>query len=938
MNETRANIVSLKTWFLSISILAFPLALAAVGRTIYVDAGANGANDGSTWEHAFRYLQDAISATSGGDEILVAGGVYRPDQGAGIAPRDRQAAFRLKNSVAIRGGYAGSNRPRNPHARNVAAYPAILSGDLAGNDLPVSNPEDLWEESERSRADNSYHLVVGTGVGSTAVLDGFTISAGNANATAPPLYSGGGLYCDRANPTIVGCTFTGNNARSGGGGMYNESASPTLTDCTFIANRATEGAGLYNQWAESRPILIGCRFLNNFSGYGALASRFGRPNIVNCIFEGNRAAYCAGAILNSREAQASLVNCLLVGNSAGSGGAMCCETDALVTLTNCTFAANAAANGSAVHFYCLSGGAPSRFQAANCIFADGGNEISKQDGSSITITYSDIKSGWPGVGNVDFDPLFVDAANQDYRLQRLSPCINAGDVSAVPQSVTTDLDGNPRILDGVVDMGAYETQGPRTIYVDLDANGLNNGSAWADAYNHLQDALGASAHGDEIRVAQGTYKPDRGAGLTPGDRELSFELRSGVKVRGGYAGFAEPDPDARDIALYKTTLCGDLEGDDIELWYVEHREGARSRTDNSYHVVTATGVDSATAIEGFTISGGYASGLSGKNDQGGGMYICEAAPNIADCTFRDNWAMNYGGGMCNDSSCGTVVTDCLFTRNSSTDGAAVDNEHSNPQFFRCTFVHNWVSDYNSDSYGGAGMYNFHSNPTLHNCLFAVNGAPGWGDGGGMQNRNSSPTLTNCTFVGNHADGTAGGIYNQYEGSPKLTNCILWGNRRESQHHEAAQIYGGSPVINYCCIEGWTGGLGGAGNFDADPLFVTTVVWDRTDTWDNFLIEGDYHLRSQAGRWDPKAKTWVQDAQTSPCIDAGDALAPIGPEPFPNGGIVNIGTYGATSEASKSYFGVSPCRTIVAGDINGDCTVDFGDFTLMATHWLGGPNP
>jgi len=66
--------------------------------------------------------------------------------------------------------------------------------------------------------------------------------------------------------------------------------------------------------------------------------------------------------------------------------------------------------------------------------------------------------------------------------------------------------------------------------------------------------------------------------------------------------------------------------------------------------------------------------------------------------------------------------------------------------------------------------------------------------------------------------------------------------------------------------------------------------------------------------------------------------PVGYEPFPNGGIINMGAYGGTAEASKSYFGGPPCETIVAGDINGDCKVDFFDFALMAFHWLEDNNP
>jgi hypothetical protein len=128
-----------------------------------------------------------------------------------------------------------------------------------------------------------------------------------------------------------------------------------------------------------------------------------------------------------------------------------------------------------------------------------------------------------------------------------------------------------------------------------------------------------------------------------------------------------------------------------------------------------------------------------------------------------------------------------------------------------------------------------------------------------------------------------------------------------------------------------------GNIDADPCFAQAGYWDPNgtaeDANDNFWVDGDYHLKSQAGRWSPPVAEWVIDDVTSPCIDAGEPMTPIGLEPFPNGGIINMGAYGGTAEASKSYFGEPLCETIVAGDVNGDCKVNFLDFRLMALHWL-----
>ena len=105
----------------------------------------------------------------------------------------------------------------------------------------------------------------------------------------------------------------------------------------------------------------------------------------------------------------------------------------------------------------------------------------------------------------------------------------------------------------------------RIIYVDDDAAGANDGSSWADAYVHLQDALVAIlvfSEPVEIHVGQGTYRPDLGAGLTPGDRTVSFQLASRAVLRGGYAGLGTPDPNERNTTLYASILSGDLLGDD----------------------------------------------------------------------------------------------------------------------------------------------------------------------------------------------------------------------------------------------------------------------------------------------------------------------------------------------------------------------------------------
>jgi hypothetical protein len=197
---------------LTLIICAILAQSAAGGKTIYVDANATGANNGSSWPDAYRCLQNALADANSSPkpvEIRVAQGIYKPDRGTGITPGDRYATFQLKSGVAIKGGYAGLNHP-NPNTRDIVRYKTILSGDLNSNDIEVTDPCDL--SNEPTRDENSYHVVVGSGTDSTAILSGFTVIGGNANDYYYPNNCGGGIYNYHGSPTLVYCTITYNHA------------------------------------------------------------------------------------------------------------------------------------------------------------------------------------------------------------------------------------------------------------------------------------------------------------------------------------------------------------------------------------------------------------------------------------------------------------------------------------------------------------------------------------------------------------------------------------------------------------------------------------------------------------------------------------------------------------------------------------------------------
>ena len=449
-------------------------------------------------------------------------------------------------------------------------------------------------------------------------------------------------------------------------------------------------------------------------------------------------------------------------------------------------------------------------------------------------------------------------------------------------------------------LGVASTCPAKVIYVDTDAAGANDGTSWEDAYFYLQDALMFTVAGDEIHVAQGVYRPDD---FVLSDRpslgrDETFGLINGVSLKGGYAGFGEPDPNERDIDRYETILTGDLNGDDGPDF--------ANNGENSYHVVTGGATDETTILDGFTITRGNANGPEWYHGQGGGIDLSpDWGFTITNCTIIHNSAEGCAGGMYAGWS------SCCFT---------IDN---------CRFMSN-----RAGSQGGGLYLTGETIPNITNCIFTGNSAV---TGGAIYNYEGYPGIANCTFSGNRASDECGGVFD-LDGISNFENCILWANTDKDGSDESAQIAWVNPMhINFSCVQGWTGTLGGAGNIDADPCFADPGYWDPNETPedanDDFWVDGDYHLKSQAGRWDANEGRWTIDDVTSPCIDAGDPMSPIGHEPFPNGGIVNMGAYGGTAEASKSYFGKPPCETIVAGDINGDCEIDFSDFFFVALHWL-----
>ena len=392
-------------------LLTIAVCPAVIGKTIYVDDDATGANDGSSWQNAYIFLQDALANANSAEkpvEIRVAQGIYKPDQGTGQTPGNRGATFRLINGVKLAGGYAGLGQ-YDPNARDIELYRTILSGDLDGNDVDVNTPGDLLDEP--TRAENNYHVVSGSGTDETAVLNGLTITAGNTKGSKSYSYgAGGGMYNHRGEPNLINCTFSGNVAGYGGG-MFNRYNKPTLTNCIFKDNSAESyGGGMYNYQSIITSV-INCIFSGNLAGHGGgiyIQSSSTPQNcqiiLTSCTFSENLAEYDGGGLLlNSKNysynysSNFSLTNCTFKANGAGDtgGGIYVCGGES--TLRNCLFHCNSGENGNALACYSYLYGDPSLVELTNCILWDDDNQIWNTDGSIITITYSDIKDGQASV-------------------------------------------------------------------------------------------------------------------------------------------------------------------------------------------------------------------------------------------------------------------------------------------------------------------------------------------------------------------------------------------------------------------------------------------------------------------------------------------------------------------------------------------------------------
>jgi len=512
----------------------------------------------------------------------------------------------------------------------------------------------------------------------------------------------------------------------------------------------------------------------NTSFGGGMCNYSSSPTLRNIIISGNTASSSGGGIYNYRSSP-TLINVILSGNTSGFyGGAMCNVLPSSPILSNVTISGNVAATNGGAMF-----NSSSTPIIRNSIIYNNNSGI-YNDGSSPTITYSLVQ----GLTNTDngnisgnIDPMFVEpqspglSSEGNYRLLVGSTVLNKGDNSAVPEGVNTDLDGNLRIQDATVDLGAYEGAAARgRIYVNANASGANNGTTWGNAYTKLETAIAIATNGDEIWVAKGDYQPAAGQ---------SFSMKEGIKIYGGFIGI-ETELAQRNWKTNVTKLQGNgsrvIDNDNNGLTTNAILDGLTITGGNANFGGGIRNVSSSPFLTNLIINGNTAT-----NDGGGIFNLSSSSPVLTNIIISGNVANGYGGAISNDSS-SPVLTNLTISGNSASLGWAILNNRSNPKIRNSIIYGNNSGIYNGDSFPeiqyslvqgltgtGTGNINGNTNP-----LFVAPLAPGLSTGGNYSLQTGSPAINSGSNSFYNADQTPdlSGITTDLDGNQRIKDGIV----------------------------------------------------------------------------------------------------------------------------------------------------------------------
>lgn len=481
----------------------------------FVNVNASGSNDGSTWSSAYTDLQSAFSAATSGDSIWVAKGTYKPTSGT-----NRTIYFRLKNGVSIFGGFAGNET--SVSSRNISANLTILSGDI-GN--------------AGSATDNTNHVVYGTNISSTVIIDGFRITGGYYGYGS----EGAGIYLNNCK-TIIRNTHITDNSSGFGGGIYQYIGSLEVLNCRINDNVASShtGAAIHCEGTSGITTIINTQFRNNVvdqsAGNGILFVSGDVDLLVDrCEFSGNNAK-AWGVIYASSKKSCRIINTTVIGNYCReakyvfNGGISSSD----FSVINCTISGNHAdstlikqGNYPAVYV-------PNNLNTRlirNCIVYN--NTSSADFSNNMTVSNCIISKTYSNATkSLIVNPQFINPGNRlnapfvmnglNYELQLKSPAIDQGNDTYLSGNDSLDFNGNKREIGNNVDIGAMEKQycllnssisadGPRDICQGKSLNFYaDSGNYWIWNNSILTRTLNATSAGKYSLISLDTIKGCRG--------------------------------------------------------------------------------------------------------------------------------------------------------------------------------------------------------------------------------------------------------------------------------------------------------------------------------------------------------------------------------------------------------------------------------------------
>ncbi len=1044
------------------------LAIPCFGRTITVD------DDGPA---DFTTIQAAINDADIGDVVEVQPGTYTGEGNSDIDFSGKAIIVRcvnpddpdIVNATIINCQANSSNQHRGFYFHNGEGEDSVISGLTITHGYTISGGAILCENSSGPTIDKcniTQNIAAAYGGGG-----GLYIKGGNSTIIGCKFYGnsspswgrGGAIYnSNGSNAIFIDCEFIQNYIQREGGAVFNTGSSPTFINCRFVnnTNSANLGGGLYNE--SGNPVLVDCLFKGNTvrEHGGGMYTHGGQPQLLRCKFENNYCRWDGGAIA-IEGGSPEFSDCFFSGNSADNdGGAIFSKSGGNPQMTNCTVAANTAEAYGGGFYYRYSS-----WTMNNCIFwgnSVGGvtneqTQIIKDGGTGIQVVNYSCIQGWTGAlggtGNIGQDPCFVDP---NFHLTDQSPCVDSGSPSFSYDPCKVDIDGQPRVINGRIDMGYDEydygyaflgisswefvfrakqdMQDPpsQTLHIrnagtgtlswqieeDCDwlevvpSDGVSTGevndvnlqanisSLSAGIYmcqltiesneannSPLNVVVNLEVKGPHIHLSANQFEYVVQGNDLIGEEQtlrifntggaflnyaidytcdwLNIEPNQGRIISGDYNDIyinvdssslshgthyckvsvvdsnAENNPQFFDVYLYIDTIQHQIdaaeEGDTIivspgiykgrynrDLDFKGKAIILQSEDPNDPNVVAATiidcngsasephrafyfhsGEDANSIISGLTIINGYRT-----QDNGGAVSVENSSPTIEKCIIRDNTALR-GGGIWGGYGSGIGVHNCAITNNFS----------------------------NHQQYGSGGglCFDGSESPIVSNCLITGNRALGW-SGGLYCDYATNVLITNCTFNGNK--GVTGGAMAFWGSTATVDNCIVWNNidtygtemyieQESGISVNYSDIYN---VLMSIYIEPGSTLNGSEGIIDIEPFFAEPGYWDENSTPyeqdDDFWVNGDYHLQSEAGRWDPESKEWVADDMTSPCIDAGDPNSDWTEELWPHGKRINIGAYGGTAEASMSLSNEGNIA-----DLDNNDLIDVDDLYCFVEQWL-----